>query len=174
MIKRWQKMLNVINRLIELVLIFASYFGSVAFWLLLIRHDPENIALQLSSAGWYAFFYAVLIVLCYQLVGLYDSVRARPIGNEIRWVLSVNALITLLGAALLYVFRLTNFSRGVISPSTLSPACSSLANASRCVLCCRFTAAKDITRSISSSLAAALLRESIWKQSVAPQGMAIP
>ena len=114
MIKRWQKMLNVINRLIELVLIFASYFGSVAFWLLLIRHDPENIALQLSSAGWYAFFYAVLIVLCYQLVGLYDSVRARPIGNEIRWVLSVNALITLLGAALLYVFRLTNFSRGVI------------------------------------------------------------
>lgn len=114
MIKRWQKTLNVINRLIELVLIYASYFGSVAFWLLLIRHDPENIALQLSSAGWYALIYALVIVLSYQLVGLYDSVRAKPIGNEVKWVLSVNALVTLFGAALLYVFRLTNFSRGVL------------------------------------------------------------
>ncbi len=114
MIKRWQKMLNVINRLVELALIFASYFGSVAFWLLLIRHDPENIALQLSSAGWYALFYALLIILIYQLVGLYDSVRAKPIGNEVKWVLGVNALVTLLGAALLYLFRLTNFSRGVL------------------------------------------------------------
>ena len=114
MIKRWQKMLNAINRLIELVLVYASYFGSVAFWLLLIRHDPKNIALQLSSAGWYALLYALLTVLLYQLVGLYDSIRAKPIGNEVKWVLGVNALVTLLGAALLYLFRLTNFSRGVL------------------------------------------------------------
>ena len=114
MIKRWQKMLNVINRLVELILIFASYYGSVAFWLLLIRHDPENISLKLSSAGWYALFYALLIILFYQLVGLYDSVRAKPIGNEVKWVLGVNALVTVLGAALLYLFRLTNFSRGVL------------------------------------------------------------
>ncbi|HWQ06730.1 MAG TPA: undecaprenyl-phosphate glucose phosphotransferase [Feifaniaceae bacterium] len=114
MIKRWQKMLNTINRLIELVLIFASYFGSVAFWLLLVRHDTQNIALQLSSAGWYALAYAILIVLLYQLVGLYDSVRAKPIGNEVKWVLGVNAVVTLFGAALLFVFRLSDFSRGVL------------------------------------------------------------
>ena len=114
MVKRWQQLLNQFNRLIDFVLIAASYFAAVYFWLLLVRQDQVNIALKLTRSGWIALALAAIVVLLYQLTGLYDSVRAKPLGHGVKWILFIHAIVSLIGAAALFVFRLADFSRGVI------------------------------------------------------------
>lgn len=115
MIKHWQNLLNQVNRLLDLLILFLSYFSAVHFWLLVVKKNPQNIAFQLTQTSWYALGYAVLLVFLYQIVGLYDSKRVKRFGNDLRWVLALNAIAVLIGAALLYVFRLENFSRGVLA-----------------------------------------------------------
>jgi len=114
MIKRWQKLLNFINRLIDLCLIMFSYIAAVYLWLIVIRKDTGNIALAFSQSFWFALGLSFITVFLYQLVGLYDSIRAKPIGHNVKRVLVLNTIVSLTGAALLYVFRLEDFSRGVI------------------------------------------------------------
>ncbi len=73
-------------------------------------------------------------------------------------------------------FRLTKLlARRHPHPSTLSPACSSLANAYVVRIVLSFYRCKGYNQKLyTSSLAAALLRESIWKHPPHNQGMAIP
>ena len=115
MIKRWQKKLNFINRLLDILLLFISYFAAIYIWLILIRHAPSNIALTLANAKWFALALSVFIVFLYQIVGLYDSVRAKPFGHDVRRVLLINAIASILVAALLFIFRLEDFSRGTLA-----------------------------------------------------------
>lgn len=114
MIKRWQKTLSQINRLLDLMLVAAAYYASAYFWLVVVRNDPQNIALQMPYFVSFTFAFAALIVILYQLGGLYDSVRAKPIAHDAKWVFTLNGVAALIGAALLFVFRLEDFSRGVI------------------------------------------------------------
>ncbi|MEA5048635.1 MAG: undecaprenyl-phosphate glucose phosphotransferase [Eubacteriales bacterium] len=115
MIKRWQKTLNSINRLIDLLLLVLSYFAAVYLWLIVIRKTPDNIALTLSHSVWFTLALALFIVLLYQLNGLYDSIRAKPFGHDVKRVLMINAVASIVVAALLFVFRLEEFSRGALS-----------------------------------------------------------
>lgn len=115
MIKRWQNLLNQVNRLLDGLILFTSYFSAVHFWLYVIRHDPRNLALQITRTTWYALVFALLLVILYQVVGLYDSKRVKRFSGDVRWVLLLNALAVLAGAAFLYVFRMENFSRGVLA-----------------------------------------------------------
>ena len=115
MIKRWQKKLNFINRLLDILLLFISYFIAIYIWLILIRNAPSNIALTLTNAKWFALALSAFIVFLYQIVGLYDSVRAKPFGHDVRRVLLVNAIATILVAALLFIFRLEDYSRGTLA-----------------------------------------------------------
>ena len=115
MIKRWQKKLNFINRLLDILLLFFSYFIAIYIWLILIRNTPSNIALTLTNAKWFALALSAFIVFLYQIVGLYDSVRAKPFGHDVRRVLLVNAIATILVAALLFIFRLEDYSRGTLA-----------------------------------------------------------
>lgn len=115
MIKRWQKKLNFINRLLDILLLFISYFAAIYIWLILIRNTPNNIALTLTNAKWFAIALSTFIVFLYQIVGLYDSVRAKPFGHDVRRVLLFNAIATILVAALLFIFRLEDYSRGTLA-----------------------------------------------------------
>lgn len=115
MIKRWQKTLNFINRLLDLLLLFVSYFFAAYFWLVVIKQTPGNIALTLSHSVLFALALSAFIVFLYQIVGLYDSVRAKPFGHNVQRVLLINAIASILVAALLYVFRLEEFSRGALT-----------------------------------------------------------
>ena len=114
MIKRWQRVLNSFNRILDFVLLFAAYFLSTYLWLIVIRKNPDNIALMQSKSVWFALGLSLLIVLFYQIAGLYHSIRARPFNHDIRRVLLVNAIAALMVAALLFVVRLEDFSRGAI------------------------------------------------------------
>ena len=115
MIKRWQRILNQINRLIDFIIVGVSYYGANLFWLLVVRHDPQNPALHPNSLFWFAFVFATASVIGYQIAKLYDSVRAKPFTFDLRWVLFVNAVTVLGGGALFYLLRLTDISRAALA-----------------------------------------------------------
>ncbi len=115
MIKKWQRVLNQINRLIDFILLGGSYYGATCFWLLVVRRDPQNIALQPANLVWFSLLFAAAGVFGYQLARLYDSVRGKPFYFDVKWVLIVNAILVLGGGALLYLLRLTHFSRAALT-----------------------------------------------------------
>lgn len=114
MIKPYQKYLNFLNKLIDLGLIVLAYFVATYLWLLVIQENPINMARDMQSAWLFALVYGCIAVVIYRIVGLYDALRARPVGGEIGKVLWANLLSTLIVAAALYLFRLQEFSRGVV------------------------------------------------------------
>jgi FlaA1/EpsC-like NDP-sugar epimerase len=114
MFKRWQKTLNSFNRLLDILLLFASYFIGTHLWLVVIRKTSDNLALTLSNTVWYALGLAIIIVCLYQLAGLYDYVRAKPFSYDISRVVLVNAIAAISTGALLFILRQIDFSRGVI------------------------------------------------------------
>ncbi len=114
MIRRWLKTLNAFNRLIDLFLVFISYFISTYLWLIVIQKTPLNIAMQLPDAIWVALGISFVIVFLYQLAGLYDSVRAKSIKHNLNKVLLINLGAVFIIATVLFAFRLTDFSRGVL------------------------------------------------------------
>ena len=115
MLKRWQRVLNQINRLIDFVAVGASYYAATYFWLLVVRHDPSNPALRPGSMFWFAFLFAAVTVLGYQIAKLFDSVRGKSFLFEVKWVLFVNAVAVMGGGMMLYLLRLTDFSRAALA-----------------------------------------------------------
>lgn len=114
MIKRWQRVLNYFNRLIDFILVFGSYYLSTYLWLVARHADLGNIALELAKSGWLAFLFALVIVFIYQIFGLYDSVRAKPFSFDVTHVVAINLILIISGAAVLFLLRLVDFSRGVL------------------------------------------------------------
>ena len=115
MIKKWQHVLNQVNRLIDFIIVGLSYAGATSFWLLVVRQDPTNLAMRPNNLFWFSFAFALVSVFGYQLVRLYDSVRGKTFHFDIKWVLLVNAITILGGGALLYILRLTDFSRAALA-----------------------------------------------------------
>ncbi len=115
MIKRWQRVLNQINRLIDFCIVSLSYIGATCFWLLVVRNNPSHPALLPHNLFWFSLSLGLVSVLGYQLTRLYDSVRAKPFQFDVKWVLIVNTIIALASGALYYLFRLTDFSRGALA-----------------------------------------------------------
>ena len=115
MLKRWQRVLNQINRLIDFVTVGASYCAATYFWLLVVRHDPFNPALQPTDMFWFAFLFASVTILGYQIAKLFDSVRGKSFLFEVKRVLFVNAVAVMGGGMMLYLLRLTDFSRAALA-----------------------------------------------------------
>ena len=109
--RRFYKFLNCI---LDVVLIVAAYYVAILLWLLVIRDNPNNIARTMDTAWAVALSGALVSVLVYQLIGLYDALRARSVQMEIVRVLEGTGIAVLVVAALLYIFRLQEFSRGVL------------------------------------------------------------
>jgi len=114
MIRRWQKLLNFLHKLSDFVLIVFSYFAAAYIWLILIRKNPINIALQWSHAVWFSLSYAFLCVFLYYAAGLYSSLRAKKWYYDVGRILIINAAVVMLSAVMMYVLRYTDFSRGVL------------------------------------------------------------
>ncbi len=115
MIKSLQKYLNILNRLLDIGLIVAAYYVAIWLWLIVIKKDANSIVLAMDRAWVFALLFAFAAVLAYQVMGLYDSLRARPIGREVVRVLEGNLFSVLVVAAALYVLKLQEFSRGVLA-----------------------------------------------------------
>ena len=114
MSKQLQKFLNLINRLLDIGLIVAALYAAIWFYLTLLKNDTTSIVLAMENVWLIALLFALVAVLTYQVLGLYDALRARPAGNDILLVFEGNLLSFLIVATVLYALKLQEFSRGVL------------------------------------------------------------
>lgn len=97
-------------------LIIIAYLLSTWLWLGYYRENKLNIAWVFSGEDlWVAVLYALLLVTAYWGCRLYGSFRFSSLWDETQALLKVNALGVVSLAALLYLFRLQEFSRGVLA-----------------------------------------------------------
>lgn len=116
MIRRNQRLLNMVNCCIDMVLIMASYMLSVFLWLGLYRGNPHNPAALLLrsniiSAG---IGYSLFMVVLYYAFRLYGSFRFSNLLSETIALMKANLLGILSVGMLLYFLRVVDFSRGVL------------------------------------------------------------
>lgn len=105
---------NTFRRTADALLVFAALQAADRLWLVLFRGDLGNIASGFIKNIPLCACYAVVMVLVYEIAGLYDLKRTRPFGTEVFRVSVANLLSVLFVAAGLFVFRLEDFSRGVL------------------------------------------------------------
>lgn len=149
MIRENQRWLNLANAVMDGALIIIAYLLSTWLWLGYYRENKLNIAWMFSGEDlWVAALYALLLVTAYWGCRLYGSFRFSSLWDETQALLKVNALGVVSLAALLYLFRLQEFSRGVLVTFILLPACWWSASGSPCAVFCAISASWAITRSM--------------------------
>ncbi len=113
MIKRNQNFLNRVNIFIDFVLVFVAYVMASWLRLYVFRGHRGNIALSremLSAAA----VYSVVLVFGLMLAGFYNTQRLRLLGWRLAALFVTVSAATLGASAMLFVFRLEDFSRGVL------------------------------------------------------------
>ncbi len=116
MIRKNQRQLNWINAFSDGVLVLLSYLFASWLWLDVVRQGSNMAGLEnwYSGMGWAAALYAVCTVLILHAMKVYRTTRIKKRHVELRNICLGNALALIIVAAGLYLFRLQDFSRGVL------------------------------------------------------------
>ena len=116
MIRRNQQQINRLNILTDALLVFLSYMFASWLWLSVIRKEANMAALANwdSGVGLAATLYAVWTVIVLGALRVYRVNRIKKLSWELRNVVLGNLIAVVTLAALLYLFRLQEFSRGVL------------------------------------------------------------
>ena len=113
MIRRNQEWLNRLNQLLDFLLVVFAYVFASWFRLVVLRGDRSNMAISgrmlLISA---LFAFALIFILT--LTGFYGTTRTRRLGWKLQAIFLSCTAIVLVGFALLFLYRLVDFSRGVL------------------------------------------------------------
>lgn len=123
MIQRNQKKLNRLNVLSDGVLIVLCYLFASWLWLDVIKNKAGNMAAlsSLNARGMLAaVIYAVWTVFLLTLFRVYHTNRVHRSGGESARILAGNAIALTTAASALFLFRLQDFSRGVLGVYFLS------------------------------------------------------
>ena len=116
MIRRNQKQLNRINVFTDALLVFLSYLFASWLWLGVVTKNPNMASLANlgNGAGLAGALYAVWTVIILGELRVYRFTRIKKLSQEIRSIALGNLIALVSAAALLYLFRLQEFSRGVL------------------------------------------------------------
>ena len=117
MIHRNQKTLNRLNLLSDGVLIVLCYLFASWLWLDVIRNTKGNMSAlsSLNARGILAaVIYAIWTVFLLSLLRVYHTSRVHRAGRESGRIVAGNAIALATAASALFVFRLQDFSRGVL------------------------------------------------------------
>lgn len=114
MIRKNQAFINRINILLDMLLVVLSYI--LASWLRLDFLDgySGNMAAISGKTILLALAYSLGLFFLLSMLGFYNTTRTRRLAWKIRTLFLGVTLSTLIGTTLLFVFRLVDFSRGVI------------------------------------------------------------
>ncbi len=102
--------------LLDITIVVAAYIAASFFYLYLIAHNDQNIALwqQQGSIRIAAVVYALCLWLLLALMGFYNTDRLRRLRQKV-WLIFLASTLTIIAASgILFIFRLIDFSRGVI------------------------------------------------------------
>jgi len=113
MIKSNQDQLNKLNISLDLLLVVLSYIFSSWFRLRVLTYDIINPALT-GKMILAAIFYAAGLILVLAILGFYNTTRTRSMLWKLKQLLVGLTVSVLIASSLLYVFRLEDFSRGII------------------------------------------------------------
>lgn len=112
MVKENQKVLNILNSIVDGLLIFLSYFIATYIRFDLMKGHPWELRLVWSQPYVVtAFFYAVVMVLVFHCANLYNNSRTRRIRKEIAIIFFLNFFGVVAFQAFLYWTRLADFTR---------------------------------------------------------------
>ena len=112
MIRKNQRLINGLNLLSDLALIFLSYFAALFTKYFLIENHSGDLIWFSEPFFWcVALVYSALLVLVYYFAGLYGSYRFKREESEIFTVLTINGIGVLTLMALMYLVRMSEFSR---------------------------------------------------------------
>ena len=117
MIKRNQRLLNRLNALSDAGIVLLSYLFASWLWLDVISKDGHNVAHVAGIRSHVliaALIYAFWTVFLLWAFRLYHTRRTLDAENYFGRVLAGNGIALLTAASALYVFRLEDFSRGVL------------------------------------------------------------
>ena len=114
MIRRNQAFLNKVNMMLDILLVILAYL--LASWLRLDFLDGEsgNMAAVSIRTVFLALAYSLVLLLFLSLFGFYNTTRTRKLSWKIRTIFFAVSISTLIATTLLFVFRLVDFSRGVL------------------------------------------------------------
>ena len=114
MVRKNQAFLNRLNILLDLLLTVGAYL--ISSWLRLdfLNGEEGNMAAVSGKTVLLAFGYSLVLFMLLSLFGFYNSTRTRRLQWKIRTIILAVTISILLASSLLFVFRLEDFSRGVL------------------------------------------------------------
>ena len=114
MIRKNQEFLNRVNILVDMLLVVLSYI--LASWIRLDFLDgySGNMAAVSGKTVLLALAYSVLLFFLLSMLGFYNVTRVKKMSWIFRTLFLGITLATLIGTTVLFVFKLVDFSRGVI------------------------------------------------------------
>ena len=114
MIRKNQEFLNRVNILLDMMLVIISYL--FASWLRLDIFDGsgDNMAAVNSRTILLAIAYSLVLFLLLSLMGFYNTTRTRRLIWKVRTIFLGVTLSILIASTFLFLFRLVDFSRGVL------------------------------------------------------------
>lgn len=100
----------------DALLVFLSYVFASWLWLGVVTKNPNMASLVnlRNGAGLAGVLYAAWTVVVLGALRVYRVTRIKKLGQEIRSIVLGNLIALVSAAALLYLFRLQEFSRGVL------------------------------------------------------------
>ena len=113
MIRKRQQHIAMLLAMLDGALLMGAYVLSTWLWLTVWKHDHVNMAASAASLP-VAAVYAALVVLIQSLMGGYDSNRPHSLRRRIPVCWGAHLLGVLCGMSIMYLFRLSEFSRGVL------------------------------------------------------------
>ena len=114
MIRKNQEFLNKVNMILDMLLVIGAYM--LASWLRLdfLDGDSMNMAGISEKTLLLAVAYSLMLLLILSIFGFYNTTRTRKLIWKVKTIIIAVTLSTLIATTLFFVFRLVDFSRGVI------------------------------------------------------------
>ena len=113
-IRKNQAFLNRINILLDMGLVVLSYILSSWIWIDLLEGQRENMAALSTTTLLLAAVYALIVFIILSLFSFYNTTRTRRLSWKVRTIFLAVTLAVLLASTVLFLFRLVDFSRGVL------------------------------------------------------------
>lgn len=119
MIRNNQRFLNFLNAFSDGVIVFCTYLFSAWLYLRVFKNDKNLALVTLAHPRTLIIplVYTVITVLMLAIFRIYNSGRIRRLRVEVPLVWESNLITLLVVGMLLYLMRLTDFSRGVLALS---------------------------------------------------------
>jgi len=112
MIKRNQGIINLINMISDGILLIIAYYISL-YLRFVVLDGTVSIALWSYPYSAITIIYGIVMVMIYRGIRMYGSYRFKAIGSENLTIILVNGMGVVALMAIMYIFRLEDFSRYV-------------------------------------------------------------